>query len=161
MPAGQASDQGQREGECGDGLEPSERGRRVWRIPILAVLYTGALWLILGLILEAGADLGLLAPNLALHALTAGAIGVFTLGMMVRVTLGHTGRAMVAPRSMTAAFVAINLAALIRVAFPLLWPSGYSHWMLISGLLWGGAFAAFLVVIGPMLLAPRVDERPI
>jgi uncharacterized protein involved in response to NO len=33
--------------------------------------------------------------------------------------------------------------------------------MLLSGLLWSSAFAAFLVVIGPMLLAPRVDGRPI
>nr|WP_242477247.1 NnrS family protein [Halochromatium glycolicum] len=135
--------------------------RRAWRIPILAVLYAGALWLMLGLILDAGAELGLMAPNVALHALTAGAIGVFTLGMMVRVTLGHTGRAMVSPPSMTAAFVAINLAALVRVAFPLLWPAHYNSWMLLSGLLWSGAFAAFLVVIGPMLLAARVDGRPI
>lgn len=135
--------------------------RRAWRIPILAVLYAGALWLVGGLILDAGAELGLMAPNVALHALTAGAIGVFTLGMMVRVTLGHTGRAMVSPPSMTAAFVAINLAALVRVAFPLLWPAHYNSWMLLSGLLWSGAFAAFLVVIGPMLLAPRVDGRPI
>ena len=68
---------------------------------------------------------------------------------------------MVSPPSMTAAFVAINLAALIRVVFPLLWPAQYNNWMLLSGLLWSGAFAAFLVVIGPMLLAPRVDGRPI
>lgn len=135
--------------------------RRVWRIPILAVLYAGALWLIGGLVLTAGAALGWLAPQLALHALTAGAVGVFTFGMMVRVTFGHTGRAMVAPTSMIGAFVAINLAALIRVACPLLWPAHYSTWMLLSGVLWSGAFAAFLLVIGPMLLAPRVDGRVI
>lgn len=133
--------------------------RRVWRIPILGVLYAGALWLIVGLILSALAELGALAPNLALHALTAGAIGVFTIGMMVRVTLGHTGRAMSSPPSMTAAFVAINLAALIRVGLPLLWPEHYGSWMLISGLLWSGALAAFLAVVGPMLLAPRVDGQ--
>jgi len=33
--------------------------------------------------------------------------------------------------------------------------------MLLSCLLWSGAFAALLVVIGPMLLAPRIDGRPI
>ena len=43
--------------------------RRAWRIPILAVLYAGALWLIVGLMLDAGAELGLMAPNIALHAL--------------------------------------------------------------------------------------------
>lgn len=125
------------------------------------MLYAGALWLIGGLILDASAELGLLAPNVALHALTAGAVGVFTMEMMVRVTLGHTGRAMVSPPSMTAAFIAINLAALVRVGFPLLWPTHYCSWMLLLGLLWCGAFAAFLLVIGPMLLAPRIDGRPI
>lgn len=135
--------------------------RRVWRIPILAVLYAGAFWLIGGLVLQALAELGLMAPNSALHALTAGAIGVFTIGMMVRVTLGHTGRPMVAPAALTAAFVTVNAAALIRVGFPVLWPDAYSTWMLLSGLLWSGAFAAFLFVIAPMLLAPRVDGRPL
>ena len=135
--------------------------RRVWRIPILAVLYAGALWLILGLVLQALAALALIPPNPALHALTAGAIGVFTIGMMVRVTLGHTGRPMTTPPALVVAFVAINAAALIRVGFPLLWPGAYGTWMLLSGVLWSGAFAAFLVVIGPMLLAPRVDGRPL
>ena len=63
-----------------------------WRNPMLAVLYAGYLWLVLGLALDALAGLGWLPPFPALHALTAGAFGVFTLGMMARVTLGHTGR---------------------------------------------------------------------
>lgn len=33
--------------------------------------------------------------------------------------------------------------------------------MLLSGLFWSGAFAAFLVVIGPILLAPRIDGQSI
>jgi uncharacterized protein involved in response to NO len=135
--------------------------RRAWGVPILAVLYAGGLWLILGLVLSALADFGVLAPNPALHALTAGTIGVFTLGMMVRVTLGHTGRPMHATPMLNAAFVAVNLAALIRVFFPLLWPGAYSLWMALSGLLWVAAFAVFLLVQGPMLLAPRADGRPI
>lgn len=58
--------------------------RRVWGIPLLAVLYSGYLWLILGLTLNGLAHLGLLQPFPALHALTIGAIGIFTLGMMAR-----------------------------------------------------------------------------
>lgn len=135
--------------------------RRAWGVPILAVLYAGALWLVVGLILSALADFGVLAPNPALHALTAGTIGVFTLGMMVRITLGHTGRPMRATPMLNAAFVAVNAAALIRVFFPLLWPSAYGLWMMVSGLLWAGAFAVFLIVQGPMLLRPRADGRPI
>ena len=135
--------------------------RRAWGVPILAVLYAGALWLIVGLILSAFAAFGLVAPNPALHALTAGAIGVFTLGMMVRITLGHTGRAMRATPMLTAAFVAVNVAVLMRVVFPLLWPSAYGLWMLVAGLLWTAAFATFVLVQGPMLLRPRADGRPI
>ncbi|MCF7991113.1 MAG: NnrS family protein [Thiohalocapsa sp.] len=135
--------------------------RRAWGIPILAVLYAGAVWLVLGLALGAAADFGLMAPTPALHALTAGAIGVFTLGMMVRITLGHTGRAMRAPPLLVAAFIAVNAAAGVRVFLPLLWPGAYDVWMLLSGLLWVAAFGGFLAVQGPMLIRPRADGRPI
>jgi uncharacterized protein involved in response to NO len=133
---------------------------RAWGIPILAVLYAGYLWLILGIGLNGLAHLGLLPPFPALHALTIGAIGVFTLGMMSRVTLGHTGRPMVAPPAMILAFWALNLAALTRVAGPLVWPAAYGGSLLVSGTLWGLAFGLFLWVHGPMLIGPRADGRP-
>lgn len=131
-----------------------------WRSPILAVLYAGYLWLILGIGLNGLAHLGLLPSFPALHTLTVGAIGVFTLGMMSRVTLGHTGRPMIAPPAMVAAFWALNLAAAVRVAGPLLWPAAYGGSLILSGLLWGLAFALFLWVHGPMLVSPRADGRP-
>jgi uncharacterized protein involved in response to NO len=56
----------------------------------------------------------------AVHALTVGALGGLTLGMMARVALGHTGRPIQARPVMIAAFVLINLAAVIRVILPLL-----------------------------------------
>jgi uncharacterized protein involved in response to NO len=135
-----------------------ERG--VWGIPILAVLYWGYLWLILGLALSGLGHLGLVAPFPALHALTVGAVGVFTLGMMVRVTLGHTGRAMAPPLLAVLAFWLINLAALVRVAGPLLWPAWDTAWWTLSGLLWVLAFGAFLATVGPMLVRPRADGQP-
>jgi uncharacterized protein involved in response to NO len=134
--------------------------RGVWGIPILAVLYWGYLWLILGLVLSGFAHLGLVAGPSALHALTVGAVGVFTLGMMVRVTLGHTGRAMVAPRLAVLAFWLVNLAALVRVAGPLLWPVWSTAWWTLSGVLWVLAYGSFLTSVGPMLVRPRVDGRP-
>ena len=132
----------------------------VWKIPMLWVLYTALGWLVLGLFLEAAAGWGLAAPNLALHALTVGAIGTLTLGMMARVTLGHTGRAMETAPAVTLAFVLINVAALARVFGPMLWLRVYPGWVLISGALWVTAFALFLYVHAPMLLRPRVDGRP-
>jgi uncharacterized protein involved in response to NO len=134
--------------------------RRAWGIPILAVLYWGYVWLILGLALSGLAHLGLIAGFPALHALTVGAVGVFTLGMMVRVTLGHTGRPMVAPRLSILAFWLINLAALTRVAGPLLWPAWSVAWWTLSGVLWVLAFAAFLGTVGPMLVSSRADGQP-
>jgi len=127
---------------------------------MLWVLYSGYLWLILGLLLNGLAHLDLVAPFPSMHALTVGAIGIFTLGMMSRVTLGHTGRPMRAPTAVTAAFWTLNLAALTRVFGPLLWPAAYGTWLLVSGVLWTFAFGLFLWVHGPMLILPRADGRP-
>jgi uncharacterized protein involved in response to NO len=133
---------------------------RAWANPMLAVLYAGYLWLILGLALDALAGPGWLPPFPALHALTAGAFGVFTLGMMTRVTLGHTGREVRADAMTSLAFVLINAAALARVLPPLVAPGVYGTWLPISGALWMLAFAVFLWVYAPMLLRPRIDGRP-
>jgi uncharacterized protein involved in response to NO len=132
----------------------------VWANAMLWVLYSGYLWLILGVLLNGLAHLGLVAPFPALHALTVGTIGVFTLGMMSRITLGHTGRVMRVPPAMTAAFWTLNLAALARVFGPLLGPSSYAEWLWVSGVLWTLAFGLFLWVHAPMLILPRADGRP-
>jgi len=134
--------------------------KRAWGVPILAVLYAGYLWLVVGFALDGLAGLGILPPFPALHALTTGAIGVFTLGMMARVTLGHTGRTMRSGPLTNLAFVIANLAALSRVLLPLVIPTAYTTWLYISGLLWILAFALFLWVHAPMLIAPRADGRP-
>jgi uncharacterized protein involved in response to NO len=132
----------------------------VWRIPILWVLYTGYAWLVAGLALRGLAAFGLLLPTLGLHALTAGAIGVLTLGMMARVALGHTGREMRAPRAVALGFVLLNVGALFRVAAPIAWPGAYGTWVLIAGMLWNIAFLAFALVYSPVLVRPRVDGQP-
>ncbi len=134
--------------------------RRVWGIPILAVLFAGYLWLVLGFALGGLAGLGLLPPFPSLHALTVGAVGVFTLGMMARVTLGHTGREMRSSPLTNIAFVLVNLAAVTRVGATLLFPAAYPNWVQISGLLWTLAFGLFLWIYAPMLVAPRPDGRP-
>lgn len=133
---------------------------RAWRNPILAVLYAGYLWLIAGYALDGLAGLGLLPPYPALHALTTGAVGVFTLGMMARVTLGHTGRTMRSCHLTNFAFVVVNLAAVVRVLLPLLLPESYILWLNLSGTLWILAFVLFLWIHASMLTAPRVDGRP-
>jgi uncharacterized protein involved in response to NO len=133
---------------------------RAWRNPMLAVLYAGYLWLMTGLALDALAGFGWLAPFPAMHALTAGAFGVFTLGMMVRVTQGHTGRLVATSPATNVAFVLVNAAALARVLPPLIAPAAYGTWLVASGVLWVLAFGVFLWVYGPMLMRPRIDGHP-
>jgi uncharacterized protein involved in response to NO len=131
----------------------------VWRVPILWVLYTGYGWVVLGFTLKALGHLGLFAPNLALHALTLGAFGVLTLGMMSRVALGHTGRLMRSHRAMDAAFVLLNLGALSRVFGPLVLPS-YTGAVHLAGGFWLLAFGFFTLIYAPILVRPRADGRP-
>ncbi len=134
--------------------------RRIWGVPLLWVLYSGYGWIILALILQAFTAFGWMMPFIAVHAFTVGGIGVLTLGMMARVSLGHTGRPLKAADAIMAAFVLINAAALIRVLLPVLVPSWYSQFVLLSLLLWISAFALFLYVYSPILIAPRADGRP-
>ncbi len=133
---------------------------QVWRIPILWVLYTGMFWLITGLLLTGLASLGLLAPTLATHALTIGGIGVLTLGMMARVSLGHTGRPLQPVRSVELAFVALNLGVAVRVFGPMLNDSIYTFWVHLSGGLWIISFTIFAIVYLPILSKPRADGKP-
>lgn len=132
----------------------------VWSVSLLWVLYLGYAWLAIGFLLQAFSLVGALPATTALHAFTAGAIGSMTLGMMARVSLGHTGREMKVPGVITAAFALIVLAGLARVALPILLPQHTGGALAVSALLWIAAFAPFCWRYVPMLLRARVDGQP-
>jgi uncharacterized protein involved in response to NO len=134
--------------------------RRVWRVPLLWVLHLGYGWLAVGYSLKALASLSLTAPQFTVHAFTVGAIGVLTLGMMARVSLGHTGRPLTASPYMLLAFVLINLAALIRGVLPAFLPQKLFDLVAFSAALWITAFLVFAAVYTPILIRPRIDGRP-
>jgi uncharacterized protein involved in response to NO len=134
---------------------------KYWSVPLLWILHLGYAWIALGFALLALSAAGIAATAVSsLHAFTAGGIGVLTLGMMARVSLGHSGRMLEPAPIMTRAFVAINLAALIRVALPLLFPGVYMQIMAAAAVAWMAAFGLFVVVYAPMLMRPRVDGKP-
>jgi len=129
------------------------RGTRVVGDPLLFVLHIGYAWLAVGYGVYA------LAPVVAgwhgafaLHGLLVGAAGTMTLAVMSRATLGHTGRALRAGAVLTSAFVAVQLAALTRLAAPWLGSMAWTS----AGVFWVAAFGIFLAYCGPMLLRPRV-----
>ncbi|WP_020481970.1 NnrS family protein [Methylomonas sp. MK1] len=133
---------------------------RIWFVPLLWVLYVGYGWLIIGFGLVALAAFGVVPQSLALHAFTVGGIGILTLGMMARVALGHTGRALKASNVMALAFVLINLAALFRVFFPALLPNWYGGLVMVSTYCWLAAFSLFAFYYSPILTSPRLDGQP-
>ena len=129
--------------------------------PLLWVLHVGYAWIPLGLGLRAaGAFLEWMPASVATHALTVGAIGTLTLGMMSRVTLGHTGLSLVPRAGATLSFAAMTLAALVRVGGPLFGAATYRATVYAAGALWTVAFAAFVLVHARTLLSPRADGKP-
>lgn len=134
--------------------------QKIWYVPLLWVLFSGYSWIILGFILTIFSAYSLVGTTLALHAFTLGGIGVLTLGMMARVSLGHTGRALRVSNAIAMAFVLINLAAVFRVLVPIIIPVWYNTLIYVSTLLWLLAFSLFAFVYGPMLTSPRVDGQP-
>lgn len=133
----------------------------IWNKPLLWVLYLGYGWLIAGFALKAAVVFFSISPFLPLHAFAYGGIGMITVGMMARVTLGHTGRSVFDPPPVLFwIFTALLAGSTFRVLLPLLDPGRYTAWTGIAQVFWIGAFAVFLVVYLPMLIRPRVDGRP-
>ena len=133
---------------------------RFWSAPLLWVLHLGYAWIVAGFCLKALASAGAIAPQFTIHAFTVGGIGALTLGMMARVSLGHTGRPLRVAKPVAFAFVLINFAAAARGILPILFPEQMSLLVAVAGGLWIAAFAIFSVIYTPVLIRPRVDGRP-
>ncbi len=133
--------------------------QKIWYVPLLWVLYMGYGWIMLGFVFVALSSLSIIPASLATHAFTVGGIGVLTLGMMARVSLGHTGRVLKASNTIAIAFVLINLAALFRVIMPAMMPSGYTGFLMISTYCWLAAFSLFIYVYSPILSTARIDGK--
>ncbi len=133
---------------------------RTLHTPLVWVLHAAYAWIVLHLALRMLAELGWILPSVATHALTAGAIGGLTIGMMTRTTRGHTARPLIADRFDVACYLCILIAALVRVAVPLVAPGAGVGAALVSGWMWACGFALFTLRYAPMLLRPRLDGKP-
>ncbi|MFN3712937.1 MAG: NnrS family protein [Alcanivoracaceae bacterium] len=135
------------------------RGWLVRAEPLLWILHLSLLWIPFGLLLLAGSRVGLWPDNVWIHALGVGAMASLILGVISRVSLGHTGRPLILPSGIAAAFVLIQAAAILRVltALQLIpWLSGAT----ISAMLWLAAWLLFLLRYTAILLRPRADGKP-
>lgn len=128
--------------------------------PIVWVLHLGYAWLVAGAALYAGASLtGMIPVSLALHGFATGAAGTMTLAVMSRASLGHTGRALKVAPPVVWAYVAITVAALLRVLGPLLAPNASHIILSLAGIAWTLGFALFVVTYAPILTTPRVRQK--
>jgi uncharacterized protein involved in response to NO len=130
------------------------------RKPIVWILHVSYAWIVAHLLLRGLAGFGLVPVALATHALTVGAIGGLTLGMMTRTARGHTARPLIAGAAETAAYLLVQLAAVARVLVPLAVPAAYLAATLAAALFWFAAFATFTLAYIPILSRPRLDGQP-
>jgi uncharacterized protein involved in response to NO len=121
--------------------------------PLVAVLHAGYAFLPLGALALAVEILlpGSVGMAGAQHVWMAGAIGLMTLAIMTRATLGHTGQTLTAGAGTVAIYGALIVAVVARFAAGLL-PELAPPLHMLSGLCWIGAFGGFAVVYGALLL---------
>jgi uncharacterized protein involved in response to NO len=128
--------------------------------PILWTLHLSYAVNGLGLILLGLADLGQGSEVAALHVLGIGGVGGMTLAVMSRASLGHSGRALVAPRAVAVAYALVPLAALARFAGSA-WPQLYTPMVLAAGALWLAAFGLHVAALWPVWWQPRAPRAPV
>jgi uncharacterized protein involved in response to NO len=133
-------------------------GDRTLSDRLVLALHVGYGFVPLGFLLIGLASLrpDLIPPSAGAHAWTAGAVGMMTMAVMTRATLGHAGRPLVASRATETLYVLVVIAALARLAASFAYPELLLH---AAAFAWVGAFGGFALVYGPMLLTTSRSAR--
>ncbi|WP_417211617.1 NnrS family protein [Antarctobacter sp.] len=124
--------------------------------PLVWVLHAGYAFVPLGALAMAVEVLmpATLGMGAAQHLWMGGALGLMTLAVMTRATLGHTGQELSAGPGTVSIYGAMIAAVFLRVAAGL-WPQYTAGLHGLSGLAWFASFAGFAAVYGPLLLCRR------
>lgn len=135
-------------------------GHKTLAEPLVTVLHVGYAFVPLGAVAMAAEILkpGSIGMAGAQHLWLAGAVGLMTLAMMTRATLGHTGQALTAGPGTVMIYVTLTLSVLARVVAGI-WPEIAGPLHVIAGLFWLMAFGGFAVVYGALLLRLPAAKR--
>lgn len=130
-------------------------GERTWRDRLVLILHVAYAFVPLGFVLIGLAALDLLPASAGIHAWTGGAMGVMTLAVMSRASLGHMGRALEATAFMQGIYLLLVAAAIARVcaAIHTEWSGLLLH---VAGLSWAFAFVGFVLAYWTVFTRPRV-----
>ena len=131
---------------------------------LLTALFLGLLWLPITFALYSAQSIGYLLTGVyefgraPAHALFVGFFGSVLVAMVTRVTQGHSGRALVMPKTAWFAFGAIQLVTAIRIGAEL--ANDSMSWQAIAAIGWLVALTPWAARIGWIYLSPRVDGKP-
>jgi uncharacterized protein involved in response to NO len=133
-------------------------GLRTLSNPLLLVLHVFYAFIPTGfLTLAVGMWFDLPQVNVAaLHVFGIGAVGGMTIAVMVRASLGHTGRTLASSGVLNLAMAMVGISMALRVTGAI-WPE-YDWAITGSALAWIVAFGLFAFKIGPWLLVPRAKR---
>jgi uncharacterized protein involved in response to NO len=135
-------------------------GERTLSDRLVLVLHVGYAFVPLGFLLSGLAAIGIVASTAGIHAWTAGAMGILTLAVMSRASLGHTGRPLVASPALQAVYASALTAVLARISAVLLADPG-GLLLAVAALAWAAAFLGFAFIYAPILCsAPPAKFGP-
>jgi len=119
----------------------------IWRKHLLWSLYVGYLFLTMGFALRLYAAYDGADPRLALHAMTVGGLGLISVSMMARVSLGHSGLSVFEERpGLGWIFTGVVLSAIFRALVPAIDASLYLNALPVAMWLWVAAFLGFVAL---------------
>jgi uncharacterized protein involved in response to NO len=136
-------------------------GDRTLADRLVLVLHIAYAFVPLGFLLIGAAVIwpAIFPTSAGLHAWTAGAVGLMTLAVMTRASLGHTGQELIASLPTQLIYLCAFVAALARIIAAFEPSRALLH---IAAVAWILAFGGFAVVFGRLLIGrpPIWDNRP-
>ena len=130
----------------------------IWQKPLLWSLYIAFLGMCLSFVLYALQPWLGYSHSIAVHGLSISGVGMMTVAMMARVSLGHTGRSIhQPPKIVNVMFALMVLTFVSRVFLPLVDMSHYLLWIMVAQGAWIACFALFCISYLPMLARQRPD----
>jgi len=129
-------------------------GDRTVRDRLVMVLHVAYAFVPVGFVLTGLAAAQLLAPSAGIHAWMAGAVGMMTLAVMTRATLGHTGQPLVASVATQLLYLSVFVAAVARICAAIE-PGWQVVLLCVAAVAWVIGFVGFAVLYAPLLWRKR------
>lgn len=129
-------------------------GDRTLADRLVLVLHVGFAFVPLGFLLGGLAAFSIVIPSAGIHAWTTGAMGLMTLAVMSRASLGHTGRPLMASPALQMVYLAAMMATITRIGADVVleWRAPL---LIVAAFCWTAAFVGFAVLYAPLLCRSR------